>query len=71
MIPGVPLLAQNTAVDQPASYSISQAAQQLQLQRLVLLRSLSRFLEAAVQAAACIYADFTAVHSKKFRAVFN
>lgn len=47
MIPGVPLLAQNTAVDQPASYSTSQSAQQPQLQQLVLSRSLGSFSEAA------------------------
>lgn len=39
MIPGVPLLAQNTAVDKPASYSISQPAQQSQLLQLLLLTS--------------------------------
>lgn len=39
MIPGVPLLAQNTTVDEPASSSISQPALQLQLLQLLLLTS--------------------------------
>lgn len=43
MIPGVPLLAQNTAVNPPAIQSASHS----QLQQLLLLRSPNSFLDAA------------------------
>lgn len=61
-------------MEQPEGYSISQSAQQPQLQQLVLLWSLSSFLETAVrvQAAtrACINADAAAEHTNDLEKAF-